>query len=188
MSTLDLVASLIVLTVGLLLIVRVLQLRPRRIVPPVVAEPPRRTVADLVRMRAEQVVAATEEERSVTPRDVVDHPEPAAVGTAAVPGAGSGQPVRFRVRCRDGGAVAGAVVTVRDDRSRTVAAATADRDGRGDLHAPRHAGYVLIVTARGHQPSAVALTIEDAPIDVEVLLARSAGGVRHGSQLGRAGA
>ncbi|MGH3611411.1 MAG: carboxypeptidase regulatory-like domain-containing protein [Pseudonocardia sp.] len=290
MSTLDLVASLVALTVGLLLVVRVLLLRPRRVDPPIAAEPPRRTVADLVRMRAEQVVAATGEERSVTRRDAVepvaeapkprgatsprtpavsrpavappgrvgaesaparevtssgpasteapwrrvawmagaDQRAPAAAGPTAVlesagpapfppaptgcateqavaerallqafgvdsrdgpapaasfahtgtmpdDGTGSGQPVRCRVRCRDGGAVAGAVITVRDDRSRAVAAATADLDGYGDLHAQRRAGYVLIVTAPGHQPSAVALTINDAPLDVEVLLIRSAG-------------
>lgn len=236
MSTLDLVASLTALTVGLLLVVRVFLLLPRRVDPPIATEPPRRTVADLVRMRAEQVEAATEEERSVTPRNVeepvaeapkprgvtpprtpavsgpavaapdravaesaparevtssgpcsavapwrrvawmagVDQREPAAAGPAAVLGAGSGQPVRFRVRCRDGGAVAGAVITVRDDRSRTVAAVTADLDGCGDLPAPQRAGYVLIVTAPGHQPNAVALTSDDAPVDVEVLLARSA--------------
>ena len=51
MSTLDLVALLVALTVVLLLIVRVLSLRPRRVEPPLAAPPPQRTVADLVRMR-----------------------------------------------------------------------------------------------------------------------------------------
>lgn len=236
MSTLDLVALLVALTVVLLLVVRVLSLRPRRVDPPIAAPPSQRTVADLVRMRAQQVVVATEEERPFAPRDVVEavaeaskprgetSPIPPAARWIAVPppdrldvlppdridaesvpvrevpsfdlssvvapwrrvawmtgadqpepAAASGQPVRFRVRRQDGGVVAGAVLTLCDDRSRAAAAATADRDGCGDLHAPQRAGYLLIATAPGHQPSAVALTIDDAPIEVKVLLARSAG-------------
>jgi len=236
MSTLDLVALLVALTVVLLLVVRVLSLRPRRVDPPLAAPPSQRTVADLVRMRAQQVVVATEEERPFAPRGGVveavaeaskprgeTSPIPPAARWIAVPppdrldvlppdridaesvpvrevpsfglssvvapwrrvawmtgadqpepAAAPGQPVRFRVRRRDGGAVAGAVLTL-CDRSRAAAAATADRDGCGDLHAPQRAGYLLIATAPGHQPSAVALTIDDVPIDVKVLLARSAG-------------
>jgi hypothetical protein len=88
--------------------------------------------------------------------------------------AGDAQPVRYRAARRDGTAVAGAAVTLLDDRGGDVADGTADADGRGELLAPTPGGYVLVSTAAGHLPGAVAVTVGGSPAEVDVLLARSA--------------
>ena len=91
------------------------------------------------------------------------------------PGPGEqAQPVRFRAVRRDGTAVQGAAVTLLDDRGRESSAATADSEGRGDLLAPQPGAYVLVSTAPGHQPGAVAITVDGKAVDADVLLARSA--------------
>jgi hypothetical protein len=42
------------------------------------------------------------------------------------------------------------------------------------MKAPHPGSYVLVSAAPDHQPGAVAITVGDAPVDAEVLLARSA--------------
>jgi hypothetical protein len=95
---------------------------------------------------------------------------------------GKAQPVRYRVIRRDGSVVAGATVTLLDDRGGDVATGTADAAGRGELMAPSSDGYVLVATAAGHQPGAVAITVGNAATVADVLLARSASvfGIVHG--------
>jgi Carboxypeptidase regulatory-like domain len=87
---------------------------------------------------------------------------------------GKAQPVRYRVIRRDGSVVGGATVTLLDDRGGDVAAGTADAAGWGELMAPSSGGYVLVSTAAGHQPGAVAITVGNAATVADVLLARSA--------------
>jgi Carboxypeptidase regulatory-like domain len=87
---------------------------------------------------------------------------------------GKAQPVRYRVIRRDGSVVGGANVTLLDDRGGDVAAGTADAAGSGELMAPTSGGYVLVSTAAGHQPGAVAITVGNAATVADVLLARSA--------------
>jgi hypothetical protein len=87
---------------------------------------------------------------------------------------GKAQPVRYRVIRRDGSVVAGATVTLLDDRGGDVATGTADAAGWGELMAPSSDGYVLVATAAGHQPGAVAITVGNAATVADVLLARSA--------------
>jgi Carboxypeptidase regulatory-like domain len=87
---------------------------------------------------------------------------------------GDAQPVRYRVIRRDGSVVGGATVTLLDDRGGDVAAGAADADGRGELLAPASGGYVLVSTAAGHQPGAVAITVSGAATETDVLIARSA--------------
>jgi hypothetical protein len=87
---------------------------------------------------------------------------------------GKAQPVRYRVIRRDGSVVGGAAVTLLDDRGGDVAAGTADAAGWGELLAPSSGGYVLVSTAAGHQPGAVAITVGNAATVADVLLARSA--------------
>jgi hypothetical protein len=83
------------------------------------------------------------------------------------------QAVRYQA-VRRGGAPAGHVaVALLDDRGRAVADDTAGPDGRGEVLAPASGSFVLVCTAPGHQPGAVAVTVADAPIEAEVLLTRS---------------
>lgn len=84
------------------------------------------------------------------------------------------QPVRYRVIRRDGSVVGGATVTLLDDRGGDVAASTADAEGRGEMLAPASGGYVLVSTAAGHQPGAVAITVAGSASEADVLIARSA--------------
>jgi hypothetical protein len=93
--------------------------------------------------------------------------EPAAAG-------GDAHPVRYRVVRRDGSVVGGATVTLLDDRGGDVAAGAADAEGRGELVAPSPGGYVLVSTAPGHQPGAVAISVSAAMSETDVLIARSA--------------
>jgi hypothetical protein len=88
--------------------------------------------------------------------------------------AGDAQPVRYRVVRRDGSVVGGATVTLLDDRGGDVAAGAADAEGRGELVAPSPGGYVLVSTAPGHQPGAVAITVSAEMAEADVLIARSA--------------
>ncbi|WP_343944403.1 carboxypeptidase-like regulatory domain-containing protein, partial [Pseudonocardia zijingensis] len=88
--------------------------------------------------------------------------------------AGAAQPVRYRVVRRDGTVVSGATITLLDDRGGDVAAGAADAEGRGEVLAPGPGGYVLVSTAAGHQPGAVAITVGGAATETDVLIARSA--------------
>ncbi|GAA5132189.1 carboxypeptidase regulatory-like domain-containing protein [Pseudonocardia adelaidensis] len=88
--------------------------------------------------------------------------------------AGAAQPVRYRVVRRDGTVVGGATVTLLDDRGGDVAAGAADAEGRGEVSAPAPGGYVLVSTAAGHQPGAVAITVTGSATETDVLIARSA--------------
>jgi hypothetical protein len=88
--------------------------------------------------------------------------------------AGDAQPVRYRVIRRDGSVVGAAAVTLLDDRGGDVAAGTADAAGRGEVLAPSPGAYVLVSTAPGHQPGAVAIRVGGSATEADVLLARSA--------------
>jgi Carboxypeptidase regulatory-like domain len=87
---------------------------------------------------------------------------------------GSPQPVWLRVVRRDGEPVADAVVTVLDDRGREVDTTKTAADGGGELRAPHGGRYLLIAGAEGFQPRAVTLTVDDAPVEVALLLPGSA--------------
>lgn len=104
--------------------------------------------------------------------------------------AGDAQPVRYRVIRRDGSVVGGATVTLLDDRGGDVAAGAADAEGRGEVLAPTPGGYVLVSTAAGHQPGAVAITVAGSATETDVLIARSASvsGAVHGEDGPIAGA
>lgn len=105
-------------------------------------------------------------------------PVVALVGTGAPPapvdGSGPAQVVRFRVVARDGAGVPGAGVALLDGRGSESGTGIAGADGRGELTAPGPGTYVVVSTAPDHQPGAVAITVSDGPVEVEVLLARSA--------------
>jgi hypothetical protein len=98
----------------------------------------------------------------------------AVAAVAAAPVAGAAQAVVFRVIGRDGDGIDGAGVTLLDDHGCETTAAVADAKGRGEVRAPRPGGYVLVSSAPGHQPGVAAVTVGGEPVEVEVLLTRSA--------------
>ena len=98
---------------------------------------------------------------------------------------GSPQPVWFRVVRRDGEPVHAAVVALLDDHGREVDTAKTAVDGGGELHSPHAGRFLMIVSADGYQPRAAILTVDDAPVELALLLPRSAvvsGTVRSGGE------
>lgn len=98
---------------------------------------------------------------------------------------GSPQPVWFRVVRRDGEPVPAAVVALLDDHGREVDTAKTAVDGGGELHSPHAGRFLMIVSADGHQPRAAILTVDDGPVEIALLLPRSAavsGTVRSGGE------
>jgi len=111
---------------------------------------------------------------------------PAATTTAPLPVvvSGSPQPVWFRVVRRDGEPVAAAVVALLDPHGREVDATKTATDGGGELRAPHGGHFLMIASADGFQPRAVLLTVEEKPVELALLLPRSAtlvGAVRDGA-------
>jgi carboxypeptidase family protein len=95
-------------------------------------------------------------------------PAPVAIPT------GSGQPVRLRVVCRAGDPVADCVVTLLDRRGHQVDCTKTTADGGGGLCAPHGGRYLLIASADGFQPRAATLAVDDRPVELALLLPRSA--------------
>ncbi len=148
---------------------------------PVDAEPPTRTRRDPAHLAAEHAAADLALLRTFGATDLGSRPDRAPVVALqsapvpeAAPAAGAPQPVRFRTARRDGAIVDDAAVALLDDRGREASTGRSDAAGSGELDAPHPGAYVLIATAAGHQPGAVALTVTDAPLDADVLLVRSA--------------
>ncbi len=74
----------------------------------------------------------------------------------------------------DGSAVAGAAVSLLDDRGRQVAGGHVDAQGAGELGAPHPGSYLLLFGAPDHQPGAATISVADGPAEAELLLTRSA--------------
>ncbi|MET8994019.1 MFS transporter [Amycolatopsis sp. NPDC004169] len=87
-------------------------------------------------------------------------------------GAG-GVPVTGHVRRQDGSHVAGAALTLIDQRGRQVARATGAADGSYSVPSQGPGAYVLIVSAHGHQPQASSVVISNGPATVDVTLTGS---------------
>ena len=87
---------------------------------------------------------------------------------------GSPQPVWFRVVRRDGEPVPAAVVALLDIHGREVDTTKTAVDGGGELHSPHAGRFLMIVSADGYQPRAVILTVDDGPVELALLLPRSA--------------
>ena len=96
---------------------------------------------------------------------------------------GSAQPVWFRVVRRDGEPVSAAVVALLDDHGREVDTTKTAPDGGGELRTPHGGRFMMIVSADGYQPRAAILSVGDQPVELALLLPRSAavsGSVRTG--------
>ncbi|WP_053730130.1 MFS transporter [Streptomyces sp. WM6378] len=90
--------------------------------------------------------------------------------TANNPGFLSGVPVTGTVQHHDGSTVPRAALTLVDVRGQQVGRGASGADGRYALSVPGAGSYVLIAAAGGHQPQAVAVTVGERPVDLDVVL------------------
>lgn len=86
-----------------------------------------------------------------------------------------GLPVTGHIRRQDGSSVAGAALTLIDQRGRQVARGIGQSDGGYTIGAPDTGTYVLIVSAGGHQPQASSVVVggTGAPTRVDITLTGS---------------
>ncbi|WP_328713171.1 MFS transporter [Nocardia salmonicida] len=90
----------------------------------------------------------------------VDASAQSAPSTRELSGSGiGGGAVDGHVRREDGHPLPGAVLTLIDQRGRQVARASSAADGGYAISAPESGGHVLIVSAMGHQPTAVNVSV-----------------------------
>jgi EmrB/QacA subfamily drug resistance transporter len=82
----------------------------------------------------------------------------------------SGVPVTGTVQHHDGSTVPRAALTLVDVRGQQVGRGASGADGRYALSVPGAGSYVLIAAAGGHQPQAVAVTVGERPVDLDVVL------------------
>ncbi|MCT9090035.1 MFS transporter [Streptomyces sp. ASQP_92] len=90
--------------------------------------------------------------------------------TAPTPAYTSGVPVCGTVQHHDGTIVPRAALTLVDVRGQQVGRGASGADGRYALSVPGAGSYVLIAAAGGHQPQAVAVTVGERPVDLDVVL------------------
>ncbi|MFD7163875.1 MFS transporter [Streptomyces violascens] len=90
--------------------------------------------------------------------------------TANNSGCLSGVPVTGTVQHHDGTTVPRAALTLVDVRGQQVGRGASGADGRYALSVPGAGSYVLIAAAGGHQPQAVAVTVGERPVDLDVVL------------------
>ncbi|MFF0016547.1 MFS transporter [Streptomyces sp. NPDC005374] len=94
--------------------------------------------------------------------------------TAPIPQARSsgadGAPVRGTVRHSDGSVVPRAALTLIDVAGAQIGRSASGEDGRYALPTPGSGSYVLIAAAGGHQPQAVAVTIGERPVELDLVL------------------
>ena len=87
----------------------------------------------------------------------------------------SGNIVRGRVRQPNGAPVAQAAITLIDPSGRQAGRNVTDRDGGYQLSIPTQGHYVLIARAPSHQPQALSIDVNGAPLEFDVVLSGSAG-------------
>ncbi|MEV5832598.1 carboxypeptidase-like regulatory domain-containing protein, partial [Nocardia sp. NPDC052112] len=96
------------------------------------------------------------------------------LSTAGLSGADfNGGSLGGRVHREDGHAVPAAVLTLIDQVGRQVARASSDSDGGYAITAPETGNYVLIVSAMGHQPTAVNVSVGHQPQRLDLTLVGS---------------
>lgn len=120
----------------------------------------------------------------------VDASAQSAPSTRELSGSGIGRgAVDGHVRREDGHPLPGAVLTLIDQRGRQVARASSATDGGFAISAPESGAHVLIVSAMGHQPTAVNVSVgqRTQPMDLTLVGSGELSGVVrtavHGSPL-----
>ncbi|WP_187684869.1 MFS transporter [Nocardia wallacei] len=83
---------------------------------------------------------------------------------------GEGHSLDGRVQREDGHPIPDAALTLIDQRGHQVSRATGGPDGGYRIEAPGPGGYVLIVSAAGHQPAAVTVTVGEWPQALDITL------------------
>ncbi|WP_079165776.1 MFS transporter [Streptomyces sp. NRRL S-31] len=96
--------------------------------------------------------------------------EPPAGGRAHRPSHAAGIPVCGTVQHPDGTVVPRAALTLIDVTGRQVGRGASGEDGRYALGTPGSGSYVLIAAAGGHQPQAVSVTVDERPVELDVVL------------------
>ncbi|MEV0766953.1 MFS transporter [Nocardia salmonicida] len=102
----------------------------------------------------------------------VDASAQSAPSTRELSGSGIGRgAVDGHVRREDGHPLPGAVLTLIDQRGRQVARASSAADGGYAISAPESGAHVLIVSAMGHQPTAVNVSVgqRTQPMDLTLV-------------------
>ncbi|MEU2156304.1 MFS transporter [Streptomyces sp. NPDC019396] len=87
-----------------------------------------------------------------------------------VPPCSAGVPVCGTVQHHDGTTVPRAALTLIDVHGRQIGRGGSGEDGRYALSVPGPGAYVLIAAAGGHQPQAVAVTVGERPVELDVVL------------------
>lgn len=133
--------------------------------------------AERVLSEAEPVPAAVVGRRATAEQNghraaTMDASSRNAVPTSGLSGTGSGV-VDGHVRREDGQPLPGAVLTLIDHNGRQVARTSSAADGGYAISAATPGGYVLIVSAMGHQPTAVNVSVGERPQRVDLSLAGS---------------
>ncbi|HKN56882.1 MAG TPA: MFS transporter, partial [Amycolatopsis sp.] len=100
-------------------------------------------------------------------------PITASVAGLDVPVGAGGVPVTGHVRRQDGTHVAGASLTLIDQRGHQVARATGNADGSYSVPSHGPGTYVLIVAASGHQPQASSVVIGGGSATLDITLTGS---------------
>ncbi|MFD6397524.1 collagen binding domain-containing protein [Nocardia sp. NPDC060249] len=104
----------------------------------------------------------------------VDALSPSAPSTGELSGSGiGGGAVDGHVRREDGHPLPGAVLTLIDQNGRQVARASSAADGGYAIDAPERGGHVLIVSAVGHQPTAVNVQVGQRTQRIDLTLVGS---------------
>ncbi|WP_185806111.1 MFS transporter [Streptomyces sp. RP5T] len=96
-------------------------------------------------------------------------PETPAIPQARAPRTAAA-PVRGTVRRSDGTVVPRAALTLIDVAGAQIGRGTGSEDGRFTLAAPGPGSYVLIAAASGHQPQAVSVTVDEHPVELDLVL------------------
>lgn len=96
-------------------------------------------------------------------------PAEAAPGSHRSPYA-AGVPLCGTVQHPDGTVVPRAALTLIDISGRQIGRGASGEDGRYALSTPGAGAYVLIAAAGGHQPQAVAVTVGERPVELDVVL------------------
>jgi EmrB/QacA subfamily drug resistance transporter len=112
---------------------------------------------------------------AMQPAPVAMHSAPVAVASigasAGFPSAdGAPNSIGARIHREDGHPVAGAVLTLIDPRGHQVSRGTGGSGGDYRIGVPGTGSYVLIVSASGHQPAAVNVSIGERPPTLDITL------------------